>query len=230
MRHASLPVSTALLLALGLSGSPLASAGPPSAPAPLGDPASGAEPLLAPSACTTEAARQHLDELAGRAFEIAADEARSMEAKTADLAALMDSYFDLPFIGSFALGRHLSDMSPEQLAAFDAVFPRYFVDAYAERIGKIVEASFDIGEAVERRPGDFVVESEIERRSTGDIIDVRWRIRCGEEGEMAIIDFAARGVSTVITQRSEFAGVIDDRGIAGLLVELEERAQDAEIN
>lgn len=182
-------------------------------------------------ACSVAAAQQHLRQLAAEAFAIADDPGLDDSAKADRLASLMDQRFNLGFIGSFALGRHLESFDADQLAAFDAVFPRYFVDAYGERIGKIVEASFDIGQGTERRPGDYVVQSSIERAANGEIIDVVWRVRCVGEGEgVSIVDFAARGVSTIVTQRAEFSEVIQSDGIDGLIAELQRRAEDASID
>ena len=56
-------------------------------------------------------------------------------------------------------------------------------------------------------------------------LKVDWRMRQLDDGSLAAIDVIVEGVSLVVTQRSEFASVIERQGLDGLLAELRARIQ-----
>ncbi len=69
--------------------------------------------------------------------------------------------------------------------------------------------------ATSRRGSDTIVHSQIQR-DTGQLIDLRWRVR-EKGGEFRVIDLSTAGLSLAITYRAEFSSVVANRGIAGLL-------------
>ena len=68
---------------------------------------------------------------------------------------------------------------------------------------------------------DVVVSTRIERPS-GPPITAEWRVRV-TDGRLRIIDVSIEGVSMVVTQRSEFASVIQRNGVEGLIEVLRAR-------
>jgi len=58
---------------------------------------------------------------------------------------------------------------------------------------------------------------------SGDSLSVDWRLREGDDGPV-IIDVIIEGVSLLVSQRSEFAAVIERSNMEGLLAELQARA------
>jgi phospholipid transport system substrate-binding protein len=68
---------------------------------------------------------------------------------------------------------------------------------------------------------DVVVSTRILRPS-GPPIDADWRVRTTGE-RYRIIDVMVEGVSMVITQRSEFAAVVQRHGLQGLIEVLRAR-------
>jgi len=60
--------------------------------------------------------------------------------------------------------------------------------------------------------------------SSGENLDVDWRVR-DRDGQLMIIDLIIEGASLVVSQRSEFAAVIERNKFEGLLVELKARAE-----
>jgi ABC-type transporter MlaC component len=57
------------------------------------------------------------------------------------------------------------------------------------------------------------------RPANGPALAVAWRLR-----DQAILDLVVEGVSLLITQRAEFATVIERRDVDGLLADLRARA------
>ena len=62
---------------------------------------------------------------------------------------------------------------------------------------------------------------------TGDTLSVDWRLRM-QGDQPVIIDLIIEGVSLLVSQRSEFAAVIERSDMDGLLAELRARAGSTE--
>ncbi len=140
------------------------------------------------------------------------------EARDAQIRGLVSQGFDLPFIGRFALGRHWRHTTAEQRADYLRVFGEYVLRTYAARLGGYTGVTMVV---LSERPAgtkDVVVSTRIER-PYGAPIAADWRVRT-TDGQYRIIDVVVEGVSMVVTQRSEFAAVIQRRGLQGLIDEL----------
>ena len=92
---------------------------------------------------------------------------------------------------------------------------------YAERLGGYAGVTMAI---LSERPAgtkDVVVSTRIERPH-GPSIAADWRVRTTGR-RYRIIDVMVDGVSMAVTQRSEFAAVIQRRGLQGLIDDLRVR-------
>ena len=74
--------------------------------------------------------------------------------------------------------------------------------------------------------GDVLVRSKV-LPASGENLDVDWRVR-DRDGRLMIIDLIVEGVSLLVSQRSEFAAVIERNKFEGLLVGLQARAESTE--
>ncbi len=145
----------------------------------------------------------------------------SLEAREARFRSLLSEGFDLAFIGRFVLGRYWRQATPEQRSDYLALFGEYVLQTYSARLGGYAGESMTI---LSERPAgtkDIVVSTRILRPS-GPPIQAAWRVRT-TGGRYRIIDIMVEGVSMVVTQRSEFAAVIQRRGLQGLIDELRVR-------
>ena len=61
--------------------------------------------------------------------------------------------------------------------------------------------------------------------NVGPPLQVDWRIRELDTGDLVAIDVIVEGVSLIVSLRSEFGAVVERRGMDGLLAELRERIQ-----
>ncbi|HVH81151.1 MAG TPA: ABC transporter substrate-binding protein, partial [Stellaceae bacterium] len=121
---------------------------------------------------------------------------------------LFASDFDLPRIGQFVLGRYWRVATPEQQAQFLGLLREYLAQAYAGRLAEYAGEKF---QALSAQPqGDeTVVFSEITRNNGGKI-RVEWHV--DNRGGWKITDAYVAGVSMAVTQRDEFASVIQQGG------------------
>lgn len=121
---------------------------------------------------------------------------------------LLGGNFDIPGISRFVLGRYWRVATPEQQQQFTGLLQEYLAQAYAGRLAQYAGERFA---ALNAQPqGDeTVVFSEI-TRNDGSKIRVEWHLvnRSGWK----ITDAYVAGVSMAVTERDEFASVIQQGG------------------
>jgi phospholipid transport system substrate-binding protein len=121
---------------------------------------------------------------------------------------LFGAYFDIPGIAQFVLGRYWRVATPEQQQQFEGLLREYLAQAYAGRLAQYAGEKF---QALNAQPqGDeTVVFSEI-TRNDGSKIRVEWHVV--NNGGWKITDAYVAGVSMAVTERDEFASVIQQGG------------------
>ena len=131
--------------------------------------------------------------------------------------------FDLPLIGRYALGRHWRRATDVERQEFNELFESFIVESYAARLGRYGGETFEVTGARMDGDGDSIVRSEI-MQPNGPGIRVDWRVR-SSDGTYKVVDVVVEGVSMLITQRDEFASVIQRSGgqVEGLLDTLRQR-------
>ena len=145
--------------------------------------------------------------------------------RQARFRALLDEHFDVPAIAKFTLGRYWRTATDEQRTEFSKLFEDFIVQSYSTRFAEYHGESFQVAGSSVDESGVTVVHSKIDMPSSEDI-RVDWHLRAAG-GSFVIVDIVVEGVSMAVTQRSEFASVIQSRGgVAGLLEAL--RAKNAQ--
>lgn len=131
--------------------------------------------------------------------------------------------FDVPYISRWVLGKYWNQASPEQQKEYEKLFEQLIVQTYANRFIEYSGETFRIAGTKQVGESDTSVTTQIVRPN-GPPIAVDWRVRRKDNG-FKIIDVAVEGVSMGVTQRQEFASVIESNGgnINGLLKALRER-------
>jgi phospholipid transport system substrate-binding protein len=143
--------------------------------------------------------------------------------KSERLRALFRSGFDTQTIGRFVLGRHWQEASEGQRREFLSLFEDMIVQTYQDRLTDDPLKSFKVlgatpaGESSQ----DAFVNSVIVGTSDPEPTKVTWRVRV-KEGQMKIVDVLVNGISSSMTQRSDFDSVIMEGGgnIEALLASL----------
>jgi phospholipid transport system substrate-binding protein len=136
---------------------------------------------------------------------------------------LLRSDFDVPGIGRFVLGRYWNTATEEQRAEFVKLFEDYIAMAYATRLAEYTGETFKVTGS--RPEGDgAIVSSQIIRPAGAAPVKVDWRLT-GRDGKYKISDVSVDGISMAVTQRSEFASVIQHNGgqVEGLITMLRQR-------
>jgi phospholipid transport system substrate-binding protein len=129
--------------------------------------------------------------------------------RVARFRQLFASDFDIPEISRFVLGQYAHGLAPQQQQEFSALFQDYIAHAYSVRLGPYAGAPFRVTGA---RPygGETVVSSEV-TKSGGQPTRIDWHV-INNGGRYLVTDVVVDGVSMKVTQRQEFASIIQRNG------------------
>ncbi|MDA0261708.1 MAG: ABC transporter substrate-binding protein [Proteobacteria bacterium] len=162
-----------------------------------------------------QAAASFIHQLASNALAALRQPNLSMAQREEIVRKLLRNGFDVAFIGRFVLGRYWRQADAEQKSDYQRVFGEFLVKSYASRLGGYAGEMFGVSGVQPAGEKDTLVLTVINRPS-GPPLKAAWRVR-SINGQPRIIDVMVEGVSMVVTQRSEFASVIQRNGLNGLL-------------
>ncbi len=155
-------------------------------------------------------AKQFIIDLAEQGIGFLEDQSLSDEQREKEFRNVLKNNFDMKTIARFALGRYWRSSTDEQKKEYLSLFEDMIVEVYSQRFSEYNGESFEVLSAREQGKSDAVVSSQIVPPS-GTKVRVEWRVR-EKKGKMKIIDIMVEGVSMSLTQRSDFASVIQRGG------------------
>jgi phospholipid transport system substrate-binding protein len=145
------------------------------------------------------------------------------------IAALLEDATDVELLSRLVLGRYWQQLNDEQKGRYQALFREVVMRNFASRLNQNAkdaqgpfEDRFAITSSAPAGKQDVLVRSRVQPRSR-DTLAVDWRLRGSDSGPV-IIDVIIEGVSLLVSQRAEFAAVIERSDMEGLLAELQARA------
>ncbi len=173
----------------------------------------------AADAAQTEAAR-FVKSLGDEAIVVLSASDASEEQRQIRFRSLLDQGFAVNTIARFVIGRYWRAATPQQREEYLSLFRLFVLDTYAQRLDGYSGETFDVIKSLPIDETDTMVSTEIVRQN-GPPIRVDYRVRIGNDGHR-IVDVIVEGISLVVTQRAEFASVINREGFDGLLARLRE--------
>jgi phospholipid transport system substrate-binding protein len=140
---------------------------------------------------------------------------------------LFSEDFDVPGIARFVLGRYWRLATPAQQQEFIRLFTNYIALAYSNRLAEYSGETLRVTGS-RPAPDGSLVSSEIIRANGQPPAKVDW-VLTQEGGAYRISDVVVEGVSMAVTQRSEFAAVIQRNGgqVQGLITALQQKTEAA---
>ena len=122
------------------------------------------------------------------------------------VAAILRRAVDIEGVGRFTLGRFWRSASAQEQQDYNRLFEETLIQNLAARFGEYQGVKFTLGRAQANTEEDVIVSTIIERPNSAAFA-LDWRV--GEVGgQSRIIDMIAEGTSLRLTQRSEYASVI----------------------
>lgn len=166
------------------------------------------------------AARAMIEQVGQEFLEVLGPDGQQDEAQLQRLTGLLKEAINLDITGRLILAKNWRNASDEQRQAYLDLFRPYALDNLASKIRssstEIPLQDFEIikGEAVGKN--DVLVSTDLFWPGYPPY-RLDWRLRSRDDGSLQAIDVVVEGVSMVVTQRAEFASVIERRGFDGLL-------------
>ena len=130
--------------------------------------------------------------------------------------------FDVGLMTRLAIGPGWGSLSAEQQRQVTAAFERYVAATYADRFDN------ESGERLEvigqqTLGGEIIVQTRIVK-SSGEPVGINYLMRrSGEDWQVSDV-YLDGTISELATRRSEFASILRDRGIAGLITALNQKS------
>ncbi|HEV2334807.1 MAG TPA: ABC transporter substrate-binding protein [Stellaceae bacterium] len=177
--------------------------------------------LASPRPAEAQDARAFVGRLGEQAIQVLGPNATPAQ-RVVRFRELFRDDFDIPGIGQFVLGRYWRVATPQEQQDFLGLFQEYLVRAYSARLSEYAGEPFRVTGA---RPNgaETIVTSQI-IRTNGTPIAVDWYL-INQGGSLKITDVYVGGVSMKVTQRDEFASVIQRNGgrVAALIAQLRQK-------
>jgi len=149
-----------------------------------------------------------------------------------ELAVLLEGRTDVALISRLALGRHWNRLPEPDRQDYQELFSEVVIRSMARRLNAYagdaaapLEERFRIVSSAPVGRGDVLVRSKV-FLSQGQPLNLDWRLR-NSDSDPVVIDLIVEGASLLVSQRSEFAAVIERGDLDGLLAELRARAKSS---
>ncbi len=166
------------------------------------------------------AAESFIVSMAEKAVKALAQENTTRPEKIRRFRELLHEHFDVNRIGAWVLGRYWPVATEAEKKEYLDLFEQVIISTYVDRFSTYAGETLSVTGATIKGE-EALVASRLIRPSGGEPINVEWRLQ-ERKGELRIIDVTVEGISMGLTQRSEFASVIHNKGgqVSGLLEEL----------
>lgn len=134
----------------------------------------------------------------------------SYDEKIERFRKLFDTWFDMPAVSRFVLGRFWRTAPEEEQKRFIEQFRELNIYTWAQRFNEYNGQKLVVTTATADGEGGAFVESQIEREAAKPMV-VLWRLRL-RGSEWKVVDLSIEGVSMAITFRSEYAAKLSEPG------------------
>jgi len=166
-------------------------------------------------------ARAFIQELADNTLGVLDNIYLTQEERDQEFHRLLAEGFEIEYLAKLVLGHHRRTASAVQMEKFNAVFPDYIIEIYANRLQEYGDERFTVTGILPVGKKDIYIQSEVSRKGR-DPFRADWRVRL-MDGELRIIDIKISGISMLQTQRDEFSSRINAVGIDGLIEDMREK-------
>jgi phospholipid transport system substrate-binding protein len=155
-------------------------------------------------------AEAFMTEIGEKVITLLTNKSISNQERADQFRKILETKFNVKAIGKFVLGRYWKQASEEEKKKFLNLFTETTVASYATRFKEYTSEKFEITGSRRESDGGVTVLSRIVR-TNGQHILIDWKI-FEKNGELRIYDVILEGISMGITQRSEYAAVIQKGG------------------
>jgi phospholipid transport system substrate-binding protein len=172
----------------------------------------------------TAEATSFVRQFSARTISLMATPANVPQERVDGLRQLVLDGLEIEAISRFVVGRGWSEASEGDRSEYLHAYEDYIVRTLAQRLSAYGGETLDVGTVKPMSGGDLLVASTLARPAgIGAPIKLDWRIRPSANG-FRIVDLIVEGLSLVVTQRDEFAGMLRTGGLPALVKTLRQRS------
>ena len=157
-------------------------------------------------------AERFIDILSSEALKLATNTSLSSSDRRREIANLLNQGFDMPWIARFVLGRNWrlanSKQRKEYLSLFQAIVEHTYSRQFTDYSGQKISV---VGHKIGKRKYIFVLSRIYDPNQSNVNISVNWRL-VPDGSSFKIVDVVIEGVSMGVTQRNEYASVLQRNG------------------
>lgn len=170
-------------------------------------------------------AKKLIEDLTKQALAVLKTDKGDLAQREAKFRTILTNYFAMQSISRTVAGKHWQDMSPKQQSEFQKLFSEWVLKTYARRFGGYEGEAIAVGDASAVGRDSILVQTTV----TGPSRDnkVEWRVRQDGKEQNKIVDVSVDGVSMLVTQKSEIASIVKNKGVDGMLDMLRSHVQKA---
>lgn len=179
------------------------------------------------SGLDSEKAKSFVIDIGNQAIKILKIPVDDKQKRKNELQNLLQEKFDMQLISKVILGSKITkSATSDQLNKFSKAFELHIVKIYSSQLGTYKGQVFTVNNT-EIKKKDAFVYSTIESPDypTTNIV---WRLR--ERGSIPkVIDMQVEGVSLLRTKKNDFAMILDQIGLDGLISKLDQMNQISDL-
>ena len=157
-------------------------------------------------------AERFIDTLSSAALKLATNTSLSSSERRQEIANILNQGFDMPWIARFVLGRNWRLATPQQrsdyLSLFQAIVEHTYSRQFTDYSGQKISV---VGHKIGKRKYIFVLSRIYDPDQSNINISVNWRL-VPDGNSFKIVDVVIEGVSMGVTQRNEYASVLQRNG------------------
>jgi len=174
-------------------------------------------------AANADDAREFVDGIGRKVLDVINVSSLGKEEKQKKLQQMFSQNVDMQWMAQFVLGGAWKQATAEQRENYIKPYREYMLARYTTRFSDYTGAKYTITDVKSEADGQFVVNMQIKAPKQTEETSAGYRVLADSSGNFKIVDIIIEGVSLINTQRSEFASVVQQKGIDGLIENLKNK-------
>ena len=142
-----------------------------------------------------------------RASEALSDKYTKKE-KIEELKNIARETVDINAIGSYTLGKHKKNLTPEQKKIYKNLFEKYFLKTFASRLAEYSNPEVRVDNSDKLNKNYTMVHSFLIATEQRPEVKIDWRVYTKDPDNLLIRDLIIEGLSLARTQKEEFNSII----------------------
>jgi len=173
-----------------------------------------------PAHSSSDEANEFVKDLGDKVLAIIKNKKFNDSKKEAELISLFEQHVDTKWMSNFVLGRYSRSATKEQLEEYQKLYHTYLIYSYVPKFKRYTGESFYIIKVDDNGDDEYMVRSKLERSPSEPEVRVDYRLYQNGSG-FKVRDIVGEGVSLINTQRSDFGGMISQKGMGYFIEKLE---------